>query len=71
MAIKQKRLGFALDIRSFRGRDGNTYIVFRTPTGSYHAFMEVQAKEAARQCGASIEGNTRQMWSSIWKSAGE
>jgi hypothetical protein len=67
MALKAKRTGFGLSLRSFSGRDGTTYLVFRTKQGSFHVFGEVEAKEAARQCGASVEGNTRAMWQSVWR----
>lgn len=68
MPTKEKRRGLGLDIRSFQGSDGVTYIVFRTTKGSYHVFKEVEAKEASRLCGATVEGNTRQMWGSLWHS---
>ena len=67
--MKKKREGFGLEMKTFAGSDGNTYLVFRTSAGSYHVFMEVEAKEAARQCGATEEKNTRQMWASIWSLA--
>jgi hypothetical protein len=67
MPTKEKRRGLGLDIRSFQGKDGCTYIVFKTRKGSYHVFKEVEAKEASRQCGAT-KGNTRQMWGSLWQS---
>jgi hypothetical protein len=65
MAVKRKKRGFGLEMKTFPGRDGN-YLVFRTSGGSFHVFMEVEAKEAARQCGAETEANTRRMWASIW-----
>lgn len=69
MAMKEKRQGLGLDIRSFKGKDGATYIVFKTTKGSYHVFKEVEAKEAARQCGAEsqTDRNTRQMWGELWE----
>jgi hypothetical protein len=67
MATKEKRRGFGLGLRTFAGKDGATYIVFQAGTGSYHTFKEVEAKEAARQCGASSEGTTRKMWGELWK----
>lgn len=67
MVVKGKRRGFEIDLKSFTGRDRRSYLVFRAPSGSYHAFVEVEAKEAARQCGATREGNTRQMWGDVWK----
>ena len=69
MALKPKKSGFGLDVRSFTGKDGRSYLVFRTTKGSFHVFGEVEAKEAARQSGATVEKNTRAMWQSIWKSA--
>ena len=67
MALKPKQRHRILDVRTFDGTDGATYIVFRTRAGSFHTFREVQAKEAARQCGAMRKGTTRQMWESIWR----
>jgi hypothetical protein len=66
MAIKEKRRGLGLEMRSFEGKDGRTYLVFRTAGGSFHVFVEMEAKEAARQCGATKEANTRQMWAEVW-----
>jgi len=66
MTSKQKRRGFGIEMRSFQGGDGRSYLVFRTSGGSYHSFVEVEAKQAARECGAKVERNTRAMWRSIW-----
>jgi hypothetical protein len=66
MPTKDKRRGLGLDIRSFEGKSGGNYIVFKTTKGSYHVFNEVEAKEAARQCGATANGTTRQMWGALW-----
>jgi len=38
---KLKKHGFGLDVRTFDGIDGRKYLVFRTPAGAYHAFVEV------------------------------
>ncbi|MEX2170513.1 MAG: hypothetical protein WD851_14455 [Pirellulales bacterium] len=69
MATKGKRKGLGLDIRMFDGKEGESYIVFKTTKGSYHVFKEVEAKQAALQCGSNAEGNTntRQMWGTLWK----
>jgi len=67
MRLKSKKVGVGLEIKSFVGRDCRSYIVFRTGRGSFHVFAEVEAKEAARQCGATSEGNTRTMWEAIWR----
>ncbi len=68
MGIKPKKSGSGLEIRTFKGKDG-TYIVYRTPRGSFHVFIEVDAKNAAIDCGASGDPktiNTRKMWQEIW-----
>ena len=67
MSVKAKRRGLDIDMRTFSGKSGNTYLVFRTKEGSFHIFQEVEAKEAARDCGASVEANTRDMWNEVWK----
>jgi len=64
--LKPKTHGTPLEIRSFTGKDGNQYLVFRTSKGSFHAFVEVEAKQAAKECGAEKGANTRQLWESIW-----
>jgi hypothetical protein len=70
MRDKKKRIDKALQMKSFEGKDGKTYLVFHAPDGSYHTFVEVEAKQAARNCGAK-EGtprpNTRKMWDSLWQ----
>lgn len=66
---KDKREGYDLPFKSFVALDGTRYLVFRTEDGSFHVFKEVEAKEAAENCGVSRSvGNTRQMWESIWGS---
>ena len=65
MATKKKKKGYGLEIKTFRGSDG-TYLVFRTRQGAFNVFVEVEAKEAARQCGATREGTPRQMWAALW-----
>jgi len=65
--MKEKKQGVNLQIRSFTGSNGKQYLVFRTPTGAYNVFAEVEAKEAARDCGCTVTGNTRKMWESLWK----
>jgi hypothetical protein len=66
MSPKLKRRGVGLDIKTFAGRDGRSYLVFRTPSGSFHTFVETEAKDAARECGDAVKGNTRRMWKDIW-----
>jgi hypothetical protein len=66
--LKEKREGRSLEIKTFVGQDGNHYLVLRSLEGSFHTFVEVESKQAARECGATEEPNTntRQMWESIW-----
>jgi hypothetical protein len=72
MATKEKRKGFGLEVRTFRGEnDHKTYIVFRTTKGSYHVFKEVEAKGAALECGGPSTGDTRRMWGELWKSGSD
>lgn len=66
MELKGKRGSVGLEIKSFKGRSGNQYVVLRTPKGSYHVLVEVEAKAAARDCGVKINGTTRQEWASLW-----
>lgn len=51
MAIKKKRKGYGLGIQTKTGKDGYKYLFMTTPSGSHHAFVEVETKEAIRQCG--------------------
>ena len=67
MKSKQKRQGLGLEMKTFKGKDKENYLVFRTPKGSYHVFLEVDAKEAATHCAPPRSGNTRQIWKDLWK----
>jgi hypothetical protein len=58
--IIKKRAGFGLRMATVEGRKG-TYLFMKGPSGGYHAFLEVAAKEAARDCGARGGGNSRQL----------
>jgi hypothetical protein len=64
--IKEKVQGTGLEMKVCRGRDNNIYLIFKTQQGSYHALIEVEAKQAARECGSSQEAHTRTMWKAIW-----
>jgi hypothetical protein len=67
--MKVKRKGLALEIRTFVGKN-ETYVVFRTASGSYHAFAEVEAKQAAKDCGATKSaGSTQTQWKEVWDRA--
>jgi len=60
-----KRKGLGLEVRTFTGTSGDTYVVFRSPKGSYHVLVEIDAQKAAKDCGGK-GSNTRQKWQSLW-----
>jgi len=66
MSVKAKKRGFGLEIRTFEDNSGCTYLVFRTRSGAFHVFQEVDAKNAAKDCGAKADGSTRQRWQRLW-----
>lgn len=63
--IKPKRKGLSMEARTFAGKSGYTYLVFRTLDGGFHVFVEIEAKDAAKDCGATGT-NTRDYWKKIW-----
>jgi len=64
---KAKRKGFGLEMKTFTGKQtGTDYLVFRLPNGSYHVFVETEAKAAARDCGGNGT-QTRTYWDPLWK----
>ena len=65
MKITKKLRGFGLGLKTIQGKNG-TYLYFRTRKGGYHVFTEVEAKEAAKDCGTKAKGNTRQMCKEVW-----
>jgi hypothetical protein len=68
--LKAKRSGSALPVRTFVGRSGKTYVVLKTGR-SYHVFMEVIARSAADDCGATgTASNTQRAWHEVWTKAG-
>jgi len=67
--VKLKREGCSLQFRTFESENGkNTYIVFKEKDGSYHTFVEVEAKDAAIHCGSSLSRDeiTRSHWDKLW-----
>jgi hypothetical protein len=53
--ITLKRANAGLPIRTFQSPDGkSTYLVFKQSDGSYHTFVEVEAKDAAVHCGSEL-----------------
>lgn len=65
--LKGKREGSELAFKTYTANDGTRYLVFRSLEGSFHVFTEVEAKQAARDCGAPELTNTRQMWEFLWE----
>ena len=64
--LKDKRDNTSLAFKTFVSAEGTRFLVFRSLEGSFHVFAEVEAKQAARECGAAELANTRQMWESLW-----
>ena len=63
-----KKKGLTLDMRTFQGESEKTYIVFRekkSSSYSYHVFQEIEAKEAANDCGEK-NGHTNKRWKNLW-----
>ena len=68
MDVKFKRRGTGVEFRAFDGKSGRRYLVMHTRRGAYHVFAEMQAKDAAIDCGAPDDRDltTRQLWQPIW-----
>lgn len=66
MEIEPKRRGFGLEMKTLKGKGGESYLVFQTKDGGYHVFLKVEAKQVARECGATKKGSERQMWGELW-----
>ena len=58
----------AVEMKTFQGETNPevTYIVMKTGK-QYHVFLEVEAKEAALDCGAPKGGAANQQWDQLWK----
>ncbi len=63
--LTPKRRGVGLETKTFVGNSGTTYLVFRSGSGSFHVLAEVEAKEAARDCGAQEGRNMRSAWKAL------
>ena len=68
--IKPKIIHF-LDVRTFKSKKDKRirYLVFKSARGEYHTFVEVEAKQAAKNCGAKDvagDDNTRSLWRELW-----
>jgi hypothetical protein len=63
--LTPKSKGRGLEVKTFKGGSGLTYLVFKTLEGGFHVFVETEAKKAAVDC-TGVGRNTRQKWESIW-----
>jgi len=65
--LKPKRSAEAIEIRTFTSKDRKSkYLILKTPKGTYHAFVEVDAKMAAKDCGSPRKTRTKQFWDALW-----
>jgi len=65
--LKLKRPADALEIRTFTSTDKKRkYLILKTPKGTYHAFVEVDAKLASKDCGSPRKARTKQFWDALW-----
>jgi hypothetical protein len=69
--LTAKRPDTEIGMRTFLGRSGRTYLVFKERDRPvFHVFAEIQAKEAAEDCGAETSiGNTQTIWDKLWNDA--
>ncbi len=66
-----------MELRKFYSREsGKVYYVVYSPETYWKVFIEtsegfvmVEAKTAARDCGADIADDTHQLWAQLWKAA--
>jgi hypothetical protein len=64
-----KRSDVRVEIKTFSGKKCN-YLVITAGDGKFHVFAEVQAKEAAIDCGCKLNprsNNPTTMWRERWK----
>jgi hypothetical protein len=68
-----------MELRKFFGQSGKVYYVTHSPETYWKAFVEtrdgfvtVEAKTAARDCGAQFEDNpnTHVYWGHLWNQSG-
>ena len=65
--VKTKNPAFALQTRTFQGKSGSSYLVFRTPKGQFHVFVETAARPAAQDCGSQSRScNPNVHWQAVW-----
>jgi len=64
-SFKAKLTDCALDMKTIKG-DKGTYLFLKAGK-SYHVFVEIDAKEAAIDCGAAEGKNTQISCKEVWK----
>jgi hypothetical protein len=66
---RAKRLGYGLNMRVFPTTDDreDQVLLIQDPAGRFHTFVEVEAKQAARRCGAPKGLTTDESWSFVIK----
>jgi hypothetical protein len=52
--LKPKQAGYELNMKTFKGASGVTYLVLRTHRGSFNVLVETNARQAALDCGSTI-----------------
>jgi hypothetical protein len=63
--VTVKRTPAAVEMRTFHGSKGH-YFVIKTD-GKFHVFLEVEAKQAAWDCGCELrKGHTNKLWTERW-----
>jgi hypothetical protein len=75
MTVPKPKSIWPLAIKAFSSTDGKRrYIVFRTPhkraaQRAYHVLMEVEAKDAAIDCGSNLTRyhSTPKHWDILWE----
>jgi hypothetical protein len=70
--FKKKRKLFGIQFKTFRGKQGDDYLVLTAGDFKYHVYAEVDAKQAARDCGCKLDqrhNDTAAMWNDIWEKA--
>lgn len=68
----RKRKSFGIEMKTFQGSKGETYLVLTDGGRKYHVFGEVEAKKAAIDCGCKLDPRKNgpgPMWKDRWKNA--
>jgi hypothetical protein len=63
---KAKRRGFGLGMEVHTSKSGETYLLLQKGK-SVHVFVEIEAKDAARDCGAEGIGTPLRLWEQVRK----